>query len=140
MIVQTFLPEEPSITASAAHDYEKFARLELPLRRSLRYPPYGRMARIVCRGRRREAVEQYAVELGKALRIIAERLGDGSSILGPAPAPVARIKHHSRYHAMIKCPSCSQVIKVKVSEENMSNKDQIHIHCPVCDQEGYINW
>jgi len=104
VIVQTFLPEDPSITAAVTHDYEKFARLELPLRRSLRYPPFARMARIVWRGRRREAVEQYGLELGETLRRGARELADGTAILGPAPAPVAQVKHRTRYHAMIKSP------------------------------------
>lgn len=40
--------------------------------------------------------------------------------------------------AMIKCPSCSQVIKIKTTEQQM--KEGVEVKCPVCDQEGYISW
>jgi len=112
VVIQTFLPTDPSITAASAHDYEKFARLELPIRRSLRYPPYGRMARIICRGRKSERVRDYMHELAEALRRFAKERADGSLVLGPAPAPVSRIKHRYRYHLLLKCPNSESVHRI----------------------------
>lgn len=109
VIVQTFLPHDPSIQAAARHDYDAFARQELPLRRELSYPPYGRMVRIICRGRRVEAIIQYIGSLAAAVRKLCRELGDGSHVLGPAPAPVARIKGRHRRHLMIKCPDSRSV-------------------------------
>jgi len=109
VIVQTFMPLDPSIQAAARHDYEAFARYELPHRRELGYPPFGRMARIVCRGRRLERVEEYAAQLGTALQKLCQELGDGSALLGPAPAPVAQIKGRHRAHLLLKCPDAGSV-------------------------------
>jgi len=104
VIVQTFIPDDPSIQAAAKHDYEAFARHELPHRRRLRYPPFGRMARIICRGKKQGEIENYMQGLGDALRSLAAEREDGSQVLGPAPAPVSRIKRRYRYHLMVKCP------------------------------------
>ena len=109
VIVQTFLPSDPSIKAAAEHDYERFARMEMPLRRSMGYPPFGRMARIICRGRKEEQIREYMHELATALRDFTEDLDDGAHVLGPSPAPVSRIKRRYRYHLMLKCPNSSSV-------------------------------
>jgi primosomal protein N' (replication factor Y) len=109
VIVQTFMPEDPSIQAAARHDYEEFAARELPHRRQLHYPPYGRMVRIICRGAKARSVERYVGDLGAALRSLCGQAGDGSHVLGPAPAPVARIKGRFRYHLMLKCPGPTSV-------------------------------
>jgi primosomal protein N' (replication factor Y) len=109
VIVQTFMPEDPSIRAAVRHDYEAFAEHELPARRQLRYPPFGRMVRIICRGRSADRVETYTAELGRALRSLCREADDGSQVLGPAPAPVSQIRGRWRYHLMVKCPDSSSV-------------------------------
>jgi primosomal protein N' (replication factor Y) len=109
VIVQTFMADDPSIQAAANHDYEAFARQELPHRRDLGYPPFGRMARIICRGRRPERIRDYTADLGAALRRLCEELGDGSHVLGPAPAPISQIKGRHRRHLLLKCPGSRSV-------------------------------
>ena len=69
----------------------------------------GRMVRIICRGRRREPIEKYAAQLGSALRVLCGEMGNGSTVLGPAPAPVSQIRGQHRHHLMIKCPDSRSV-------------------------------
>ncbi len=109
VIVQSFMAEDPSIQAAARHDYEAFAREELPHRRELGYPPFGRMVRIICRGRKARRVEGYAADLGAALRTLCREMDDGSQVLGPAAAPVAQIKGRHRRHLLVKCPEARSV-------------------------------
>ena len=101
VVVQTFMPEDPSIQAAARHDYAAFARRELPMRRELGYPPFGRMTRIICRGRNAGRVERHTADLAEALRSLS---GPGMQVLGPAPAPVAQIRGYHRRHLMLKGP------------------------------------
>ena len=50
--------------------------------------------------------------LAAALRSCAEEAQDGSQVLGPAPAPVSRIKGRYRYHLMLKCPDSTSVHRI----------------------------
>ncbi len=109
VIVQTFMPTEPSIRAAARHDYEEFAERELPHRRRFRYPPFGRLIRIICRGRRLERLERFSAELGAALRKLCSEAAESLQVLGPNPAPVSQIRGRHRRHLLIKCPHSRSV-------------------------------
>ena len=109
VIVQTFMPAEPSIQAAAKHDYEEFAQNELPHRRRFRYPPFGRLIRIICRGRKLERIEDFTRELGKALRKLCSEATESLQVLGPNPAPVSQIRGRHRRHLLIKCPNSRSV-------------------------------
>jgi primosomal protein N' (replication factor Y) len=119
VIVQTFMPEDPSIQAAARHDYRAFADQELPLRRELRYPPYGRIVRIICRGRKLDRVQRHSASLGSALRKLCTEAGDQAQVLGPAPAPVSQIRGMHRYHLMVKCPDSASVHRLLSEAEGV---------------------
>jgi len=112
VVVQTFMPEDPSILAGARHDYEGFASTELPHRRQLGYPPYGRLVRVICRARRADRARDCIGGLAAALRKLCDEQADGSLVLGPAPAPVAQIRGLHRYHLLVKCPGARAVREI----------------------------
>jgi len=76
--VQTYYPEDPAITAASRHDYLAFFEAELPLRRELRYPPFGRLARIVLAGTHLQTVRS---EIEKVARVIHKRNGNNDVIV-----------------------------------------------------------
>lgn len=94
VIVQTMSPEEPAITMAAAHDYERFAGMELVMRDSAGLPPVTRMARVVCRDRDRAAAERAAGAIAAELRAVVAR---GLKVDGPMPCPIERIADHFRF-------------------------------------------
>jgi primosomal protein N' (replication factor Y) len=98
-IVQTYSPEHPAIAFAARHDFEGFARAELPEREALRYPPFGELAYLGVAGRSREAVEK-AIR-GYAALLAQSRVGE---IVGPAPHPIARLNEEWRWRLAIKAP------------------------------------
>ena len=100
--IQTFEPEHPCIRAAANHDYMRFAEDELPRRREYGYPPFGRMARIVCEGKNADATEETIDAVARSLRQSADELG--VKILGPAPAPLATIRGRTRWHICVNAP------------------------------------
>ena len=112
VILQTFLPDDPSIQAAAKHDYERFAEKELQMRRRLRYPPFARMVRFICRGRDLKAIERYMKDLVDRIKLLSQEAEDGSQVLGPAPAPIARIKRRHPQHALMKCPNSTSAHKM----------------------------
>lgn len=106
VLVQTCCPDVPAIARAANHDYEGFVATELPQRQLLGLPPFGRLARLIARGRDQEAVKSYMEGLAVALR------GGASAsirVLGPAPTPVLKIRNLYRYHVRLLAPSSKPI-------------------------------
>ncbi|MGQ9918666.1 MAG: replication restart helicase PriA, partial [Bryobacteraceae bacterium] len=105
VIVQTTAPDHYAIRCAAAQDYGKFYQKELEFRRLMRYPPFCAMANILLRGPTQEAAMRLAAEA-------AQQLGSGGNgvrILGPAEAPVPRLKGEHRYQILVKALSRSRL-------------------------------
>jgi primosomal protein N' (replication factor Y) len=103
VVVQTSTPDHPAIRAAAAHDYEAFVRSELPVREALLYPPFGHVIRFVVRGLDEQATAAWAGGIADRLRQAAA--GDARiRVLGPAPAPIARLRDRFRWHVQVHGP------------------------------------
>ena len=96
-IVQTYSPQHPAIVFAARHDFDGFARGELELRRELRYPPFAELIYLAVIGRVEAAVAGAAARYAE----LAGRV-PGTEVLGPAPAPVARVNGEWRYRIALK--------------------------------------
>ena len=109
VMVQSFTPEHPSITLAAKHDYRTFAAGELAVRQKHHYPPHQRMARIILRGTNEEATRSFAEKLAAAFEPALGSLPESSSnelrVLGPAEAPIFRLKNQYRFHFQVQSPS-----------------------------------
>ncbi|MEZ5989041.1 MAG: primosomal protein N' [Planctomycetota bacterium] len=99
-VVQTSCPEALPIARALEGDYEGFAATELEARERLGYPPFGRLARIVVEGPDQARASARCKELASRLRGRAPSV----TVLGPAPAPFARLKDRWRFHVVLKCP------------------------------------
>lgn len=102
VVVQSFNPRHYSITYTANHDYDGFAKKELEYRKQLHYPPFGKLARIVMRSTHEEKVKQKATVIADKLREMAKAEKSFFEILGPAPAPVIKIDNLFRWHILLK--------------------------------------
>ncbi len=99
VLVQTFSPTHYAVRAAAKHDYDTFYAEELAARRELGYPPFSHLALVRCEGLVEADVIAHAEELGELLR---KRAGGEVSVLGPAPAPLARLRGNYRVQLLIK--------------------------------------
>lgn len=104
VLVQTFSPEHPAIAAAASHDYAGFVDGELPHRESLGYPPYGRMARLVVRAPEEQAAAGFAKDLGNRLRETVTERKLPVRVLGPAAAPITKLRGYFRFHLQLHVP------------------------------------
>jgi primosomal protein N' (replication factor Y) len=106
VVVQTSTPDHPAIRAAAVHDYEAFVRSELPIREALLYPPFGNVVRLVVRGADEDRVAAWAGTLAERFREEAGKEGSaaGLRVLGPAPAPIPRLRERFRYHLQVHGP------------------------------------
>ena len=104
VLVQTYNPQHPSIVCAAAHDYEGFAKIELAARAELGYPPLGRLIALRIDGPDERAVRQIAEEVGRAARGVtaAQEEPVRPSVLGPAAAPLARLRGRTRWQLLLR--------------------------------------
>jgi primosomal protein N' (replication factor Y) len=100
-LVQTFDPDHYAIRLASTHSYEEFFQRESEIRRDLLYPPYGRLILIRIEGNNEKRVENKAMKIGRAARMIK---GDENEvlILGPAPAPVKKVIGKHRWQILLK--------------------------------------
>ncbi|HWG44761.1 MAG TPA: primosomal protein N' [Gemmataceae bacterium] len=107
VLVQTFTPEHPCIALAATHDYAGFVAAEMAHRRAHNYPPYQRLARIIVRSRDQQAASAFADQLADAFQRTLQTLAAPSEVrmLGPAEAPVFRLKGYYRFHFQLQSPS-----------------------------------
>ena len=99
VIVQTYCPDHPAILAASQHDYQRFATEELKLRRQFRYPPQCHSARMVIRGESEVKTAAFAESMRE--RLLQLQSPDDLRMLGPAPAPVAKLRTLYRYHLLV---------------------------------------
>jgi primosomal protein N' (replication factor Y) (superfamily II helicase) len=119
VIIQTHNPEHYSITCAASHDYDRFAKKELEYRKQLYYPPYGRLARIVLRGKESKDVKEKSIDIANKLREAIKSCKDEVDILGPAPTPITRIKDKYRWHIIVKS---NDLEKLQMALKNIENE------------------
>jgi primosomal protein N' (replication factor Y) len=102
VLVQTYNPDCEAIRRLLQHDYHGFTKQELGRRRALAYPPYARMAAIRVEGSDPERTARAARQMAG---VAAQHLARGVRLLGPAPAPIARIKGKTRWQLLLKGPT-----------------------------------
>jgi primosomal protein N' (replication factor Y) len=101
VLIQTYHPYHYALRHAAAQDYAGFYQEEIGHRQHHTYPPFVALASLLVHGPDLTKVKADAVELRKELdRANAER---AARILGPAPAPLARLKGEYRVQLLIKC-------------------------------------
>jgi len=101
VLIQTSNPDHYAIRMAAAQDYQAFYEKELQFRRAMHYPPFTAMANILVRAGKQEEALRMSAELGRFLTPPPE----GMRVMGPAEAPVPRLKAEYRYQMLIKALS-----------------------------------
>ena len=99
VIVQSFVPDHYAVAPVESHDYERFYAQEIGLRASLGFPPFGRLASAVVSSEDEALAKKSATELARAL---GPAKIDGVECLGPAPAPLARLRRRYRFLLLLK--------------------------------------
>lgn len=103
VLVQTLAPEDLTIQAAVQHDFERFAAKEIPEREAFGYPPFRALARIVIRGESKTHSGSFAHQVGETLRQMAEGKSPSVNVLGPAEAPIAKLRGRFRFHLFVSC-------------------------------------
>ena len=99
VLVQTYHPDHYAIQFAAKHDYPGFVAKEMQYRRWMHYPPFTVLANVLIQSEKLEEATAWAGTLGRWFQ--SARL-DKVRVLGPAAAPIVRLKRIYRYHFVLK--------------------------------------
>jgi primosomal protein N' (replication factor Y) len=98
VLIQTINPEHYAIRYASEQNYDGFYEKEIQFRKLMRYPPFAALANVLVRSQKQEDALAMSTELGRML----DPAPEGLKILGPAEAPVPKLKSEFRYQLLIK--------------------------------------
>jgi primosomal protein N' (replication factor Y) len=108
VLIQTVNPEHYAVRFAAAQDYQRFYEKEIQFRRLMRYPPFSALANVLARSERQEQAMAMSAELGQLL----DPPPEGLKVMGPAEAPVPRLRNEFRYQLLLKAASRKKLNEV----------------------------
>jgi primosomal protein N' (replication factor Y) len=108
VLVQTYYPEHYAIQHAAQQNFSAFFEKELHFRRMMHYPPFTALANVIVRDRKIEN----AIRWSRAIEsFLLPHAAHGLKILGPAAAPLARLKRDYRFQFLLKSPKRAQLAR-----------------------------
>ena len=103
VLIQALEPNHSAIQAALTYDFDSFFDEELPNREDLHYPPFGFLALIRIESESESNALRASAAMAKALK--ATEPTYPSLVLGPAPAPITRLKSIFRMQILVKSPT-----------------------------------
>jgi len=98
VLIQTINPEHYAIRFASEQNYEGFYQKEIQFRKLMRYPPFAALANVMVHSQKQEDALAMSAELGRLL----DPAPEGLKVLGPAEAPVPKLKTEFRYQLLLK--------------------------------------
>jgi primosomal protein N' (replication factor Y) (superfamily II helicase) len=102
VVLQTYFQDHYAVQYAAHHDFAGFYEKELRFRSWMHYPPYSALANVLIRSDKLDEALEWSGLLGKWFE---KTRHEGVRVLGPAAAPIVRLKRDYRYHFVLKSPS-----------------------------------
>jgi primosomal protein N' (replication factor Y) len=112
VVIQTYQPENPLMRLLLQQDYLQFALQEIDKRKTLGYPPFEHICRVVLYGKNEALVKAKITALGRVFAELLDAQEHAFAVLGPAPCPLSKIKDRYRYQLMIKSPYRAFLVSV----------------------------
>jgi primosomal protein N' (replication factor Y) len=124
VLIQTYHPDHYALRHACAQDYEGFYGEEIRYRRTMNYPPFVALASLVIHGKEFSRVQAAAADLRKALDTAND--DRACRILGPAPAPLSRLRGEHRMQLLIKArsrPRLREIVDAAIADASAQGVD-----------------
>ena len=135
VIIQTYAPDHYALKYLVAHDYQGFFNAESEFRRMLNYPPYGKLLHLRIDGPKMDDVEQQAQALAAGLRralACAAACREPIEVLGPAPAPIEKLRNRFRWQILVKGKQSSTLLELaRQARSLMPRSRAVRLHIDV---------
>jgi primosomal protein N' (replication factor Y) len=129
VLVQTINPDHYAVRLAAAQDYQSFYEKELQFRKFMHYPPFSAMANLIVRHERQEDALRMSAELEHNLGAPQDKM----KVMGPAEAPVPRLKAEYRYQFLIKSASRKSLNELLKRAQAFARKEKWNATALVID-------
>ena len=122
VIFQTYQPQHYAVEAAAAHDYQRFYEEEMGYRQLMGYPPAAHMLAILISSLEESAGEELAMLLKERLGsfIMAKKM----ECIGPAPAPVAKVRDIYRWTIYLKDETYENLVEARKYLEDYMGQEE----------------
>jgi len=107
VVVQTYTPENYALRAAQNHDYGAFYQQEIPGRQALLFPPFTHLVLLEFKSKDETAASATAAALFEHLQPL---LGEEIQVIGPMPAPLAKVNTFYRYHLLLRHANVRQLV------------------------------
>jgi len=108
VLIQTINPEHYAVRFASEQNYAGFYAKEIQFRKLMRYPPFSALANVLVRSEKQEDALAMSAELGRLL----DPAPEGVKVLGPAEAPVPKLKSEFRYQLLLKAANRKRLNEV----------------------------
>ncbi len=105
VLIQSLSPDHYALVRAAGHDFAGFYAEEIEFRREAGYPPFACLATVNLSATSAGTLEKSAEDAARLLRSLRQRLKTRTEILGPAPAPLAKVRGRYRRQILLKSPT-----------------------------------
>ena len=132
-IIQTYQPFNSTIRYAKSHDYEAFYENEIIQRKRLNYPPFCDIISIMISGEDEAAVKFCCEEIGREIRNSSYYGNEIFSMIGPAPAPIEKIRGSYRHRILLKCKNEAAIHSLlrKVYEDHERSRKNVFLSIDV---------
>lgn len=126
VVLQTRVPQHPSLLATASSNFEAFANQELRMRQTMGYPPFHKILRIIASATDKQTAQYKINAIAQDAQNLIKQ-GD-MSLLGPAPAPLEKVRTLWRFHLLIKGSHLSHLHRVmKVLKTSHPSRSSLRV-------------
>ncbi|MBI4854473.1 MAG: primosomal protein N' [Acidobacteria bacterium] len=125
VIIQSYHPDHYSLTHASMQNYQAFYQQEINFRRSLYYPPFSVLVNIIIKHKELSQAQALASEVGRQLRL-ASQDDKTIRILGPAQAPLSRLRAEHRLQILIKARTrtrAREILDIAMDKLNQAQQD-----------------
>ncbi len=107
VIIQTHQPEHYSVLTAQSHDYNAMYEQEISLRKALSYPPFSRLINLRFEGESEDRVQTGATNVAHRAMALSKKAQ--TTVLGPSPSPLARLRGRFRWQVLLKGSNIDQL-------------------------------
>jgi primosomal protein N' (replication factor Y) len=102
VLIQTLSPTHYAIQAAQTQNFVAFYNEEIEYRREFPYPPLSYLVNVIVSDPSQQEAQKKIQKIHLLLDSAVSQLGGGTTILGPVPCPLSRLKGDYRFHLLVR--------------------------------------